>query len=183
MGTFCNDLQDIPSRQYSLDGRRSHDRSAQFSYNMALTAECTPVSTPKDPISGFFMSTNQDNRPESICDIPEVLEALRHGELIIVVDDEQRENEGDLICASEKVTPELINFMATHGRGLICVAMQNEDLQRLGLMTMPKFGRGGTFNTAFMESVDARKGISTGISAADRAHTIQLLANPKHDAC
>ena len=122
------------------------------------------------------MSRNED-RPESICAIPEVLDSLRAGEIIIVVDDEQRENEGDLICVAEKITPELINFMATHGRGLICVAMEHSDLQRLGLMNMPKFGRGGAFNTAFMESVDARNGISTGISSADRAHTIQLLSS------
>ncbi len=106
------------------------------------------------------------------------LRALRNGELVIVTDDEQRENEGDLICAAEGVTPAMINFMARHGRGLICVALTAERLRALDIRPARSRGQRDLYNTAFMESVDARAGISTGISAADRAHTIRLLVDP-----
>ncbi|MCF7838778.1 MAG: bifunctional 3,4-dihydroxy-2-butanone-4-phosphate synthase/GTP cyclohydrolase II [Candidatus Marinimicrobia bacterium] len=104
------------------------------------------------------------------------LAAIRAGRLVVVLDDIQRENEGDLICAAGAVTPELINFMATHGRGLICVGLTAERLAELGFARMSAHGRGDPYGTAFMESVDARGGVTTGISAYDRAHTIRLLA-------
>lgn len=107
--------------------------------------------------------------------IPEAMEAFRHGEMVVVVDDERRENEGDLIVAAELATPSAINFMAKFGRGLICIAMDHERLARLGLTRMVPQGDGDRFRTAFMQSVDARQGITTGISAYDRAHTIKLL--------
>ncbi|MBU1908839.1 MAG: bifunctional 3,4-dihydroxy-2-butanone-4-phosphate synthase/GTP cyclohydrolase II [Verrucomicrobia bacterium] len=107
--------------------------------------------------------------------IAAAIEAFRNGELVVVVDDEKRENEGDLVLAAEKVTPEGINFMAKHGRGLICVAMEKEALARLHLSRMGPPGESGRFATAFMQSVDAREGITTGISAYDRAHTIRVL--------
>lgn len=110
--------------------------------------------------------------------IEDVIAAIGRGELVIVTDDENRENEGDLICAAEKATPVAINFMAQHGRGLICVAMTHDPIQRLGLSRMAVRGRGDAFQTAFLESVDAANGISTGISAADRAATIGVLMNP-----
>jgi 3,4-dihydroxy 2-butanone 4-phosphate synthase/GTP cyclohydrolase II len=104
-------------------------------------------------------------------EIPEVLEALRRGEMIVLVDAEDRENEGDLLCAAEKVTPEIINFMATYGRGLICLPLTAEQCDLLGLypQTVDNTAR---FGTAFTISIDAAKGIGTGISAADRAQTI-----------
>jgi 3,4-dihydroxy 2-butanone 4-phosphate synthase/GTP cyclohydrolase II len=104
-------------------------------------------------------------------EIPEVLEELRRGEMIVLVDDEDRENEGDLLCAAEKVTPEIINFMATYGRGLICQPLTAEKCDLLGLypQTVDNTAR---FGTAFTVSIDAAKGISTGISAPDRARTI-----------
>ncbi len=108
--------------------------------------------------------------------------AIARGELVVVVDDERRENEGDLIMAADKVTPAAINFMARHGRGLICVALDRAILTRLGLSRMIPHGDGDPFRTAFMESVDARHGISTGISAHDRARTISLLVNPSTTA-
>ncbi len=114
--------------------------------------------------------------------IPDALQALARGELVVVVDDERRENEGDLVLAAEKVTPEAIRFMARHGCGLICVALEREQLARLGLSRMAPHGSGDPFRTAFMESVDARHGISTGISASDRAHTISLLCDPATSA-
>jgi 3,4-dihydroxy 2-butanone 4-phosphate synthase/GTP cyclohydrolase II len=106
-------------------------------------------------------------------EIPEVLEELRQGKMIVVVDAEDRENEGDLVCAAEKVTPEIINFMAKYGRGLICLPLTAEKCDSLGLypQTVDNTAR---FGTAFTVSIDAAEGISTGISAADRAKTIQV---------
>lgn len=114
--------------------------------------------------------------------IPDVLAAFARGELVVVVDDERRENEGDLIVAAEKATPAAINFMARHGCGLICVALERAQLARLGLSRMIPHSDGDSFRTAFMESVDARHGISTGISAPDRARTISLLVSPESTA-
>jgi 3,4-dihydroxy 2-butanone 4-phosphate synthase/GTP cyclohydrolase II len=107
--------------------------------------------------------------------IDEAIDVLRRGEMIIVVDDEKRENEGDLVAAAENITPDIINFMAKYGRGLICVAMEGERLASLGLTRMVPVDEGDQFRTAFMQSVDARKGVTTGISAYDRARTIQVL--------
>jgi 3,4-dihydroxy 2-butanone 4-phosphate synthase/GTP cyclohydrolase II len=109
--------------------------------------------------------------------IPEALEDFRAGRMLVVVDDEDRENEGDLTIAAEKVTPEIINFMATHGRGLICLALSPEktDQLRLPLMSQNNTSR---FGTAFCEAVDASSGVTTGISAADRARTIQIAMRP-----
>ncbi len=106
-------------------------------------------------------------------EIPEVLEELRQGKIIVVVDAEDRENEGDLVCAAEKVTPEVINFMAKYGRGLICLPLTAEKCDSLGLypQTVDNTAR---FGTAFTVSIDAAEGISTGISAADRSKTIQV---------
>lgn len=103
--------------------------------------------------------------------IPEALEDIRQGKMIILVDDEDRENEGDLCIAAEKVTPEAINFMAKYGRGLICLAMAPELVDRLQLPLMVQNNR-SRFETAFTVSIEARTGVTTGISAADRAHTI-----------
>lgn len=109
--------------------------------------------------------------------IPEVLEELRQGRMIVLVDDAQRENEGDLVLAAEKVTPEAINFMAKHGRGLICLAVSSEIAERLELP--PMVDRNDTpQGTAFTVSVDARRGITTGISAHDRAATIRAAIRP-----
>ena len=102
---------------------------------------------------------------------------LRKGRMVIVVDDEDRENEGDLIMAAQFVTPATVNFMAKHGRGLICVPTTDERLQQLGIGRMVKENR-ESFKTDFQVSVDATRGISTGISAADRAATIRILAKP-----
>src|SRR6266699_3348197 len=106
-----------------------------------------------------------------------VIEDLRKGQMVIVVDDADRENEGDLIMAAEHATAEAINFMAKHGRGLICVPTTAERLQQLGVERMVLQNR-ETFKTDFQVSVDASRGITTGISAADRARTIQVMADP-----
>ena len=106
-----------------------------------------------------------------------VVQDLRTGKIVIMVDDADRENEGDLIMAAECVTPEAVNFMAKHGRGLICVPTTHERLQQLGIEQMVVQNR-ETFKTDFQVSVDAARGITTGISAADRAQTIRVMADP-----
>jgi 3,4-dihydroxy 2-butanone 4-phosphate synthase / GTP cyclohydrolase II len=110
-------------------------------------------------------------------DVPGALEEVKAGRMIVVVDDEDRENEGDLMLAAEHVTPEAINFMAREGRGLICLALTEEraDYLRLGPMTAQNSSR---FGTAFTETIEAREGVTTGISAYDRAHTIQVAIDP-----
>ncbi|HUT67177.1 MAG TPA: bifunctional 3,4-dihydroxy-2-butanone-4-phosphate synthase/GTP cyclohydrolase II [Dehalococcoidales bacterium] len=110
--------------------------------------------------------------------IPEAIEDIKAGKLVIVVDDEDRENEGDLIMAAEKVTPEAINFMAVHGRGLICMPVTGERLDELKIPMMVS-NNTSKFTTAFTVSVEAKQGTSTGISAADRAQTVKVLSDPK----
>jgi 3,4-dihydroxy 2-butanone 4-phosphate synthase/GTP cyclohydrolase II len=107
--------------------------------------------------------------------IEEALEDLRQGKMIILVDDEDRENEGDLTIAAEMVTPETINFMAKYGRGLICLALSPDIVDQLHLSQMVYDNR-SPYKTAFTTSIEARKGVTTGISAADRAHTILTAA-------
>jgi len=106
-----------------------------------------------------------------ISNIEDVLEDLRQGKMIILVDDEARENEGDLTIAAEKVTPEAINFMAKYARGLICLALEPEIVEKMKLDQMVSKNR-SPFQTAFTVSIEAARGVTTGISAADRAHTI-----------
>ena len=108
--------------------------------------------------------------------IEEALEDLRSGAMVILVDDEDRENEGDLVCAAERVTPEIINFMAKYGRGLICLPMAPEMIERLNLPMMVSHNR-SRFGTAFTVSIEAREGVTTGISAYDRAKTIRLAVS------
>jgi 3,4-dihydroxy 2-butanone 4-phosphate synthase / GTP cyclohydrolase II len=125
-----------------------------------------------------FMNTN-----ENMFDpVDECIEAFRQGQMVVVCDDENRENEGDLIIAAEKITSEAINFMVTNGRGLVCVPMTGERLKKLNIERAPSRNRGDKFDTAFTNSVDAASGITTGISAADRARTIQVLADASAEA-
>jgi len=109
--------------------------------------------------------------------VPEAVEEIRRGRMIVLVDDEDRENEGDLALAGEKITPEAINFMATHGRGLICLALTEERCDALSLPLMSATNT-SAFGTPFTESVDAARGVTTGISAADRATTIRAAIAP-----
>jgi len=110
--------------------------------------------------------------------IDDVVSDIAKGRIVIVTDDADRENEGDLVMAAEKVTPDAVNFMAKHGRGLICVPISNERAEQLGLQRMVMQNR-EMYRTDFTVSVDAARGITTGISAHDRAATIQAIANPK----
>jgi len=109
--------------------------------------------------------------------IEEVIEDIRAGKMIILVDDEDRENEGDLCMAAQMVTPDHINFMATHGRGLICLTLTPEQIEKLQLPMMVQHNR-SPFETAFTVSIEARTGVTTGISAADRARTVQVAVQP-----
>src|SRR5436189_523948 len=113
--------------------------------------------------------------------IEEAIEDIREGRVVVVVDDENRENEGDLTIAAQFATPEAINFMATHGRGLICLCLTEERCDDLRLRPMTE--RNETpFGTAFTVSIEAREGVTTGISAHDRSRTIQVAVDPSQGA-
>jgi 3,4-dihydroxy 2-butanone 4-phosphate synthase / GTP cyclohydrolase II len=114
----------------------------------------------------------------ALATINEAVADIRDGKLVIIIDDEDRENEGDLVCAAEKVTPEIINFMARHARGLICLPLTEERCDELHLTTQVADNT-SFLGTAFTVSIDARRGITTGISAADRATTILVAVDPK----
>jgi 3,4-dihydroxy 2-butanone 4-phosphate synthase / GTP cyclohydrolase II len=116
--------------------------------------------------------------PSLLARVNRAISDVRAGKMVILVDDEDRENEGDLTMAAQFATKEAVNFMAVHGRGLICVTLTEEQVERLNLPMMHAPGRGGPpLGTAFTVSVEAREGVSTGISAEDRAHTIRVAAN------
>ncbi|CAN0858394.1 Bifunctional riboflavin biosynthesis protein RIBA 1, chloroplastic [Linum grandiflorum] len=140
-----------------------------------LSAEMTPITT------GFFPGNDEydlDRPSQGFSSIPEALEDIRLGKFVIVVDDEDRENEGDLIMAASKVTPEAMAFIVKHGTGIVCVSMGDEDLQRLQLPLMVSTKENEEkLCTAFTVSVDAKVGTTTGVSARDRATTILALAS------
>jgi len=127
----------------------------------------SPASEPEAAVEPLVLST-----------VEEAIEDIRRGRMVIVVDDEERENEGDLICAAEKATPDIVNFMARHGRGLICVPMEEDRLRQLRLSPMVEVNT-AKLGTPFTVSVDAVEGTSTGISAYDRAQTIRTLIDPR----
>ena len=121
-----------------------------------------------------------DIAPEHLRRVQTAIDDVRAGKFVILVDDEDRENEGDLCLAAERVTPEAVNFMAVHGRGLVCVTLGADQVKRLELPMMGAPGhRAARLGTAFTVSIEAREGVTTGISAADRAHTIRVAANPE----
>jgi 3,4-dihydroxy 2-butanone 4-phosphate synthase/GTP cyclohydrolase II len=122
-----------------------------------------------------MMTDTEPNVSDDMNTIPELLEDLRAGKMIVLLDDEGRENEGDLVCAAEHATPETINFMAKHGRGLICLPMTPERMSELGIPPMVEHNT-TSLGTDFGVSIEARHAVTTGISAADRATTIQLAA-------
>lgn len=116
---------------------------------------------------------------ENIFDkIEDIIEEIKNGRMVVVLDDEDRENEGDLVVVAQKVTPAHINFMATHGRGIICVPLAGEILDRLNLPLMMQ-NNFDPLHTAWTLTVDAKHGTETGASAFDRAHTVQVLIDPK----
>ncbi len=112
--------------------------------------------------------------------IPDIIDDLRNGKMVILIDDEDRENEGDLILAADFVTPDAVNFMATQARGLICLSLEPQQIDRLAIPLMVGDERNHSPNkTAFTVSIEAAEGVSTGISASDRAHTIRVASNPR----
>ncbi|MGI9378485.1 MAG: 3,4-dihydroxy-2-butanone-4-phosphate synthase [Methyloligellaceae bacterium] len=131
---------------------------------------------------GIDLSVVSQTEPDSVfSSIEDVLEDARNGKMIIIVDAEDRENEGDLIISSQMATPDAINFMAKHGRGLICLALTPQRVQQLGLEPMTQQNR-ARMKTAFTVSIEAREGISTGISAHDRARTIAVAVDQTRGA-
>jgi len=125
----------------------------------------------------YKMSESRAEKENIFSSIEDAMEDLRQGKMIVIVDDEDRENEGDLMIASDKVTPEAINFMAKYGRGLICLALTEERTSELGLSMMVENNQ-SLFETPFTISIDASKGVTTGISASDRARTILTAIDP-----
>ena len=118
-----------------------------------------------------------DNAKDYLSPIEDVLEDIRNGRMVILVDDEDRENEGDLVVAAQMATPEVVNFMARYGRGLICLAMTSQRVDQIGLSLMSHENR-TRHHTAFTVSIEAREGVTTGISASDRARTISVAIDP-----
>ncbi|XP_066323708.1 probable bifunctional riboflavin biosynthesis protein RIBA 1, chloroplastic [Miscanthus floridulus] len=141
-----------------------------------IAADMAPV------VDGFSVDDDEldlDFPTEGFSSIPEAIEDIRQGKYVIVVDDEDRENEGDLIMAASKVTPEAMAFIVRHGTGIVCVSMKEEDLERLQLPLMVTTKENEEkLRTAFTVSVDAKEGTTTGVSANDRANTILALASP-----
>src|SRR5438132_6868983 len=113
--------------------------------------------------------------------IEDAVDDIREGRMVVVVDDPDRENEGDLVIAAQFATPETINFMAMHARGLICLALTEDRADQLGLRPMTEHNE-APLGTAFTVSIEAREGVTTGISAADRARTIQVAIQPESTA-
>ena len=122
-----------------------------------------------------------DQQVAGLSDIDEIIEAARRGEMFILVDDEDRENEGDVCILAEHATPEAVNFMAKHARGLICLAMERKRIEQLGLSMMEQRHE-SRHQTAITVSIEARDGVTTGISAHDRARTIQIASNPQYSS-
>lgn len=166
---------------YSLDGRRFSPQIVADSPRIVAKRSAAKESIrPKILFRAIFLWV----RKTMFNTIGEILEDLKKGKMVIVVDDEDRENEGDLVMAASSVKPEDINFMAKYGRGLICVPMEEDRLRFLDLDPMLKNtlqanNKEDPFKTAWMISVDAARGVSTGISAGDRARTIEVLINPQ----
>ncbi len=133
----------------------------------AKTSTKTPVKTTAKPLRSPLRAT-----------VEEAVEEIRNGRMIIVTDDEDRENEGDIVLAAQFCTPDAVNFMATHARGLICVPLPEQRADELGLQPMADVNT-APLGTAFTVSVEAARGVTTGISAADRSTTIQMLAHPE----
>ena len=124
---------------------------------------------------------NTGRNPGFLSSIEEILDEASNGRMFVLVDDKDRENEGDLVIPAQMATPEAINFMAKFGRGLICLALLHERVRELGLKPMERRNR-SRFETAFLTSIEAAEGVTTGISAADRAHTVRVAIDPHSTA-
>src|SRR5436190_1218825 len=160
--------------------RSAQDDSGRRRFNalMLLTSRRVRVAQDGWGRNGIISMIAKTKETFQFDAIDDVVSDIAKGRIVIVTDDADRENEGDLVMAAEKVTPEAINFMATHGRGLICAPISNERAEQLGLQRMVARNR-EKHKTDFTVSVDAARGVTTGISAYDRATTILAIANPK----
>src|SRR5579872_1590856 len=134
--------------------------------------------TPTTPPSPAQPNAQASPQSSPFSTIEEAIEDIRQGRMVVVCDDEHRENEGDLTMAAQFVTPEAINFMAKEGRGLVCLALTPDRCDELGLDLMAAKNE-SAFETPFTVSIEAREGVTTGISAHDRAHTIQVAIDPE----
>jgi 3,4-dihydroxy 2-butanone 4-phosphate synthase/GTP cyclohydrolase II len=138
------------------------------------------TSTSPKPPRKLRVATTAEDIARATASVEAAIEDIRAGKMVILVDDADRENEGDLCLAAERVTPEAINFMARFGRGLICLSLTEEQLERLHLsMMVPDYENNSGFGTAFTVTIEAREGVTTGISAADRAKTVLTAINPE----
>ena len=157
------------------------ERASRNPHNARQTGLLPFIPAMGENVNEVMPQTSRTFEPP-FTDVPGALAEIRAGRMVVVVDDEDRENEGDLTLAAEHVTPEAINFMARYGRGLICLTLTEEraDYLRLFPMTQQNSSR---FGTAFTETIEAREGVTTGISAADRAHTIRTAIDPEVDLC
>lgn len=158
------------NRQYSLDERKTKRRLLPRR-DSGFQTSC------RNPVRALYlnMETFMNAGSFQFDSIEDVIQDVRNGKIVIITDDENRENEGDVMCAAECVTPEIINFMITHARGLVCAPITEERARQLGIYREPSTDH---FKTAFTESLDALEGGSTGISAFDRANTIRRLLDP-----
>ena len=132
----------------------------------------TPSTDPRERADD-----DREPRPAPFVSIEEAIQEIRQGRMLVVVDDEDRENEGDLLMAADRATPEAVNFMAKQGRGIICVPLTGERLDELRIAMMVSENT-ASMGTAFTVSVDAKRGVTTGTSAYDRALTIRALLDP-----
>src|SRR5690606_38845428 len=156
---------------FQIDGRSAGIRPIGFCRGFRPAAYLEPLRSLAYTARRLMPSDRPpplDIEPELLAHVRSVLDDIRAGRMVILVDDEDRENEGDLVFAAERVTPEAINFMAKYGRGLICVTLTEEQVQRLELPMM-SWRRSPPLGTAFTLSIEARHGVTTGISAADRS--------------
>ena len=154
----------------------------QIAYNDVFEFERNGMSD-VDKIELIDPNIPEKMQPASIASTEEIIAELKAGRMVVLVDEEDRENEGDLVLASDFVTPAAINFMVTHARGLVCLCLTEARCDELGLPMMVGAGENGTqYGTNFTVSIEAREGVTTGISASDRARTIAVAANPQFGA-
>ena len=154
----------------------------QIAYNDVFEFERNGMSD-VDKIELIDPNIPEKTPPASIASTEDIIAELKAGRMVVLVDEEDRENEGDLVLASDFVTPAAINFMVTHARGLVCLCLTEARCDELGLPMMVGAGENGTqYGTNFTVSIEAREGVTTGISASDRARTIAVAANPQFGA-
>jgi 3,4-dihydroxy 2-butanone 4-phosphate synthase/GTP cyclohydrolase II len=162
-------------RRLIVDGGMSRSGLARAAGLHANTLRdvTSRTGTPADTLAKLERVLSESDDAPALVPIEEIIEEARNGRMFILVDDEDRENEGDLVIPAQMATPDAINFMATHGRGLICLTLTRARCEQLGLELMSR-NNGTRHETAFTVSIEAREGVTTGISAGDRARTVAV---------